>query len=199
MILSRLLCSSPASSTERGEREREATMYSWLRRSFLLSRGSNGNNEEDTQKRVVKEGEEEFYGVTEKLIELVKSFTLDTFKNFSLTDEQSDGTQTTSGGVRVDLSEWQQRHATIVLSKVKELSQLRYLLCPRHLKERQFWRIYFALVKSYVTEYELRAIRLDKLRKMAVEDDKSSDTTGIELEMTEAKQTSSFPPPSQIN
>lgn len=34
----------------------------------------------------------------------------------------------------------------------QELSQLRYRLCPGHLKEQQFWRIYFMLVKSYVAE-----------------------------------------------
>ena len=34
----------------------------------------------------------------------------------------------------------------------QEISQLRYMLCPRHLKESQFWRIYFKLVKSHVAE-----------------------------------------------
>ncbi|KAK9006880.1 hypothetical protein V6N11_019211 [Hibiscus sabdariffa] len=41
--------------------------------------------------------------------------------------------------VRKDLSDWQERHAVLVLSKVKELSQLRFKLCPRHLKEENFW------------------------------------------------------------
>uniref|UniRef100_A0A7C8ZAD0 BSD domain-containing protein n=1 Tax=Opuntia streptacantha TaxID=393608 RepID=A0A7C8ZAD0_OPUST len=169
-------------------------MYSWLRRSLPRSSSSKSNKEE-TQKLVAKDEGDEFYGVTDQLIEFVKTFTLDTFKNFSLADEDSDETQTTSGGVRVDLSDWQQRHATIVLSKVKELSKLRYILCPRHLKERDFWRIYFTLVKSYVTEHQLRAIQVDKLRKMAMENEKSSDANGIELEMTEARQPSHLAPP----
>ncbi|XP_021763458.1 uncharacterized protein LOC110728122 [Chenopodium quinoa] len=179
-------------------------MYSWFRRT--LSR-NNSNNNENTQKleasnnstnhnkTVRKIEEDEFYGVTSQLIEFVKSLNLDTFKNFSIPEEENGGIHTTSGGVRVDLSEWQQQHAIIILSKVKELSQLRYTLCPRHMKERQFWRIYFSLVKSYVTEYELQAIRLDKIRKMATEKEKVSDTNGIELEMTEAKQSSSSAPP----
>ncbi|KNA14263.1 hypothetical protein SOVF_109090 [Spinacia oleracea] len=170
-------------------------MYSWFRRT--LSRSSSSNDNENTQKletSINSNRDEEFYGVTRQLIEFIKSFNLDTFKNFSIPEEENGGTQTTSSGVRVDLSEWQQQHATIILSKVKELSQLRYMLCPRHMKERQFWRIYFSLVKSYVTEYELQAIRLDKLRKIATENEKVSDTNGIELEMTEAKQSSSSAP-----
>ncbi|GAB2213923.1 hypothetical protein Droror1_Dr00018249 [Drosera rotundifolia] len=42
------------------------------------------------------------------------------------------------------------------------------MLCPRHLKEWQFWRINFILVKSFVTEYELRAIQLEKLKTVAM-------------------------------
>ncbi|KAK9726524.1 hypothetical protein RND81_05G221300 [Saponaria officinalis] len=169
-------------------------MYSWLRRS--LSR----NNKDETQNlntpKPSKIEDEEYYGVTNHLIEFIKTFTLDTFNGFPLLDEQNDGIETTLSGVRVDLSEWQQHHATMILSKVKELSQLRYTLCPRHLKERQFWRIYFTLVKPHLTEYELRAIRLDKLRKMAAEDDTMpSDTNGIELEMTEPKNTSKLTSP----
>ncbi|KAL2932866.1 Synapse-associated protein 1 [Bienertia sinuspersici] len=176
-------------------------MYSWFRRSF--SRNSS-NERKDTQnletsknhnKRFTKIEDEEFYGVTYQLIEFVKFFDFDTFKNFSIPDEENGGIQTTSSGVRVDLSEWQQQHATIILSKVKELSQLRYTLCPRHMKERQFWRIYFSLVKSYLAEYELQAIRIEKLRKMATAKEVTSDTNGIELEMTEANRTTSIAPP----
>ncbi|KAJ8430083.1 hypothetical protein Cgig2_008530 [Carnegiea gigantea] len=97
-------------------------MYSWLRRSLSRSGSSSrsrSNEEEETLKLVAKHEGDEFYGVTDQLIEFVKTFTFDTFKNFSLPDEDSDETQTTSGGVRVDLSDWQQRHATIVLLKVK--------------------------------------------------------------------------------
>ncbi|XP_057534823.1 uncharacterized protein LOC130813109 [Amaranthus tricolor] len=172
-------------------------MYSWLRRSLSRTTINSHKLESSTTSSTNRNGvsnkidEQEFYGVSHELIQFVKSFNLDTFKDFSLLEEGSDGIQTTSGGVRVDLSDWQQRHATIILSKVKELSQLRYMLCPRHMKERQFWRIYFSLVKSYVTEYELQAIRLEKLRKMTTESEKATVNNGIELEMTEAKQTSS--------
>ncbi|XVE72768.1 hypothetical protein DITRI_Ditri11bG0065300 [Diplodiscus trichospermus] len=98
---------------------------------------------------------EELLGVTPQLIDYVKSFTVETFKNFNLQDNDAANSRTetqTSSNVRKDLSDWQERHAVLVLSKVKELSQLRFKLCPRHLKEEKFWRIYFVLVKSHVAE-----------------------------------------------
>ncbi|KAF8402088.1 hypothetical protein HHK36_013040 [Tetracentron sinense] len=142
--------------------------------------------------------EEEQLGLTEQLRDFLKSFTLETFKNFPLLDDQAtttaDESPTTSTNVRKDLSEWQEQHATLVLSKVKEISQLRFVLCPRHLKERQFWRIYFMLVKSYVSPYEMRAIRNAKLKRMGMKDEKSSDASAFEVEMAEAKQAASLSP-----
>jgi hypothetical protein len=36
------------------------------------------------------------------------------------------------------------------LSFVQEISKFRYELCPRYMKERKFWRVYFLLVNSYI-------------------------------------------------
>ncbi|KAJ1427986.1 BSD domain [Sesbania bispinosa] len=102
------------------------------------------------------------------------------------TDEDVEA-QYTSTKVRTDLSQWQERHAILILSRVKEISQLRYVLCPRHLKENQFWRIYFLLARNHIVEYELRAIQQEKLKQMAMEDEKSSDNSPYEIEMAEAK------------
>jgi len=46
-----------------------------------------------------------------------------------------------------------------------------------------------------IFRHQLRAIQVDKLRKMAMENEKSSDANGIELEMTEARQPSHLAPP----
>ncbi|XP_010245986.1 PREDICTED: uncharacterized protein LOC104589381 isoform X2 [Nelumbo nucifera] len=131
---------------------------SWFRRSLWRKKNksqisvSSPTHRENARKH--GEQEEEQFGVTEQFRDFVKSFTLDTFKNFHIPDDQGtttgDDCPTTSANVRKDLSEWQEQHATLVLSKVKEISQLRYVLCPRHLKETEFWRIYFILVKNYV-------------------------------------------------
>ncbi|XP_048423084.1 uncharacterized protein LOC103961652 isoform X2 [Pyrus x bretschneideri] len=163
-------------------------LSSWFRRKLLKNseKTSNPDPSEQTLLPQQNEREEEQLGVTERLVDLVKSFTLDTFRNFPLPDDE--GAEEDE-----DLSGWQERHATIVLSR--ELSHLRYKLCPRYLKERQFWRVYFMLVKKHVAEYELRAIQQARIKEMAVENEKSTNTSACEVEMSEAKQGAKLAPP----
>ncbi|CAK9323625.1 unnamed protein product [Citrullus colocynthis] len=166
------------------------SLSSWFRRRLLRENGQFTKASIPLQQSH-HEKEEQFLGVTDRLIEFVKSFTFDTFKNFPLQEEAPRGDE--------NLSDWQERHAVLVLSKVKEISQLRYKLCPGHLKEQQFWKIYFALVKSLVFEYELRAIQLDKLRRMASGNEEPSNCTPYEVEMSEtntASHLTSVCPPS---
>jgi len=49
------------------------------------------------------------------------------------------------------LSPWQEQHARLILHQVKDLQKLRFKLCPSHLKEDAFWRIYFLLVRNYIS------------------------------------------------
>ncbi|CAH8385273.1 unnamed protein product [Eruca vesicaria subsp. sativa] len=138
--------------------------------------------------------EDDLLGVTDELIDHVRSFTIDTFKNFSLYDEEAcvnpledeeDDGVSSSENVKKDLSDWQERHAVLVLSKSKELSQLRFKLCPRLLKEDHFWKIYFKLVRNLVAKYELQAIQQARITRMAME---ASQTKGVyEVEMSETR------------
>ncbi|KAA3474867.1 BSD domain-containing family protein [Gossypium australe] len=166
-------------------------LSSWFRRS--VSRNSKNHKNPPDQPQPHHQEQEEFLGITQQLIDHVKSFTLETFKNFPIQDDGDIEAQT-SYNVRKDLSDWQERHAVLVLSKVKELSQLRFKLCPRHLKEEKFWRIYFMLVNSYVAEYELHAIQRAKLQSVAMKDEKTSDTCAYEVEMAERNQADSVAP-----
>ncbi|XP_038985793.1 uncharacterized protein LOC103716016 [Phoenix dactylifera] len=138
-------------------------------------------------------------GVTEQLCNFIKGFSIDTFKTFPLQDDRPvdfvfGSAPSTATNVRKELTEWQERHATLVLSKVKEIAQLRYILCPRHLKEKQFWRIYFLLVKSYVASYEMRAIQKEKIKMMGMDNEKAVNRTMVEVEMIDAKNGSSSKP-----
>ncbi|XP_052184895.1 uncharacterized protein LOC127796671 [Diospyros lotus] len=114
----------------------------------------------------------EKFGVTDDLIVFVKGLTLSTFHNFPISDgvPVSDDVQTVSN-VRQDLTEWQQRHASLVLDSVKEISKLRYELCPRHMKDRRFWRIYFTLVSTHVAPYEKKYMEEIELTKEQTEND----------------------------
>ncbi|KAL7113304.1 hypothetical protein ACP275_04G054000 [Erythranthe tilingii] len=173
--------------------------YSWLRRSISKLKKTSLPSTTTTadaaaaakssKTKTKEEEDEQLYGVTEQLAEFIKSFSLETFTNFSLTDEERsnvDGDD--SGNLSKDLSDWQEKHAMLVLSRIKELAQLRFRLCPRYLKEREFWRIYFSLIRSYVIEYELRAVRLAKLEQMRMGNETvSNNSSACEVEMSEAK------------
>ncbi|KAI3673325.1 hypothetical protein L6452_39442 [Arctium lappa] len=98
----------------------------------------------------------EKFGITDELREFVKEITLNTFRDFPLEDDSEMSDIPTISNVRQDLTKWQEIHAKLVLSTVKEISKLRYELCPRVMRERKFWRIYFLLVNSHVTPYEKR-------------------------------------------
>ncbi|XP_024975949.1 uncharacterized protein LOC112513813 isoform X1 [Cynara cardunculus var. scolymus] len=169
---------------------------SWFRRT------KKGSSSQPAATAIINQNDEQrhLYGITDDLIGLINSFTIETFKNFNLQDEEAaiDGAESTSGNVQKDLSDWQEKHAIIVLSKVKELSQLRFKLCPRHLKEREFWRIYFTLVKNYVAKYELHAIRLEKLKQIAVENTKDSNTSAYEVEMLESRKSTNLEPATSL-
>jgi hypothetical protein len=128
---------------------------SWLLRSVSRS-SDNSKNSQNSNQQIPKPGGggggEEQLGVTQQLIDHVKSFTIDTFKNFPLQgkktclvnattsssmlgflllmfscclcilvleDEATPSSTKTSSNVQRDLSEWQERHATLVLSKAK--------------------------------------------------------------------------------
>ncbi|XP_028753800.1 uncharacterized protein LOC114713340 isoform X3 [Neltuma alba] len=92
----------------------------------------------------------ERFGITDELREFVQGITLTTFQDFPLADDIQEPDVPAVSNVSPDLSEWQEKHATLVLSKVKEISKLRYELCPRVMKERKFWKIYFILVHNHI-------------------------------------------------
>nr|CAB3504167.1 unnamed protein product [Digitaria exilis] len=75
----------------------------------------------------------------------------------------------------------------LVLSPDLELAKIRYDLCPRHMKDKQFWRIYFLLAKSIISPYELRAIQKEKIRRMEMGNAKSKEVVTVEVEMQEPK------------
>lgn len=92
-------------------------VYSWFRRS--LSR----TTKTTTTTVTAQPDDELLYGVSDQLVDFIKSFSIDTFRNFSLPNED-DGD--TPENVRRDLSDWQQRHALLVLSKLKVFTSLSF-------------------------------------------------------------------------
>ncbi|KAJ8760571.1 hypothetical protein K2173_015238 [Erythroxylum novogranatense] len=141
--------------------------------SNSASSSSSGNDQEEHRK----------FGITDDLRDFVKGLTSTTFQHFPIQDvaEPSD-VPTAASNVRKDLTEWQERHATLVLSTVKAISRLRYELCPRVMKERRFWRIYFTLVSTHVAPYE-REYMEEVMRKAEeqMKDDKCKNPEALEI------------------
>ncbi|KFK41331.1 hypothetical protein AALP_AA2G116000 [Arabis alpina] len=125
----------------------------------------------------ISESELLSFGITDDLREFVKGLTSATFQAFPVQDESSEVSdlETSESNVRKDLSEWQERHATLVLGSVKQISKLRYELCPRVMKERRFWRIYFTLVSTHVAPYERKY--MEELRNKSESKDEEAKKT----------------------
>ncbi|TKW24052.1 hypothetical protein SEVIR_3G027000v4 [Setaria viridis] len=146
-------------------------------------RGSGSGGGGGASKPAAAAAEEcEELGVTPQLLDFLRTLSPDAFKAAAL-QLQGGYAEATAG----DLTSWQERHAVLVLSKAKELAKIRYDLCPRHMKDKQFWRIYFLLAKSYVSPYELRAIQKEKIRRMETGNGKSKEVITVEVEMQESK------------
>ncbi|KAF7135302.1 hypothetical protein RHSIM_Rhsim08G0142400 [Rhododendron simsii] len=143
----------------------------------------------------VEDGDLERFGVTEELREFVKGITLNTFRDFPLEDDAEMSDIPAVSNVRQDLTAWQEKHAKLVLLTVKlvallchltrnmsfhlrEISKFRYELCPRVMKERKFWRIYFILDNSHVSLFEKRYMEEAKQNSAEqVTDDKMNETS----------------------
>lgn len=145
------------------------------------------------KKQQVSEEELERYGVTEELREFVKGITMSTFQDFPLQDDAPVSDVPTVSNVRQDLTEWQARHATLMLSTVKEISKLRYELCPRVMKERKFWRIYFVLVNNHIARYE-KKYEAAKLKSAEQEKDDKAKETSEDAAISKPEGAKSTPP-----
>lgn len=93
------------------------------------------------------------YGITSKFIEFIRSLNYNTFRDFSAGKDQGPTDAPASGEDAPDapsLNAWQVRHAMLVVRAVKEVNELRYVLCPRYMQDQKFWEIYFALAASHL-------------------------------------------------
>jgi len=149
--------------------------FSWPFRRRGSGSGAGGSASKSAE-------DDEELGVTPQLLDFLRTLSPDAFKAAAL--QLQGGSAEAAAG---DLTSWQERHAVLVLSKAKELAKIRYDLCPRHMKDKQFWKIYFLLSKSYISPYELRAIQKEKLRRMETENGKSKEVITVEVEMQESK------------
>ncbi|XVE54645.1 hypothetical protein DITRI_Ditri03aG0098900 [Diplodiscus trichospermus] len=125
---------------------------------------------QNTETQVEQERELERFGINEELRDFVKGITLSTFQDFPFSDDSP---------------------VSDVPAVSNEISKLRYELCPRVMRERKFWRIYFILVNSHVAPYEKRY--MEEIEQKSVEqvtDEKVKESSSIEMTSNpQAKET----------
>lgn len=93
------------------------------------------------------------YGITSEFIEFIRSLNYNTFRDFSTGTTAGPTDAPASGEDAPDapnLNAWQVRHAMLVVRAVKEVNELRYVLCPRYMPDHKFWQVYFALAASHL-------------------------------------------------
>ncbi|XP_024542986.1 uncharacterized protein LOC9635912 [Selaginella moellendorffii] len=105
----------------------------------------------------IDEEEYQRYGITPELRDFVQGLTIDTFRDFPMEDQEIDGHSGSNDEGFDVLSPWKEHHALLVLSAVPEISEFRYKLCPKHIKDKRFWRIYFTLVDGHLAKYNAPA------------------------------------------
>ena len=101
--------------------------------------------DESIARRVAREDmarEMEEYGITEEYIESVKQLDYSAFRDFHQSSEQSTGCE----GKK--MNQWQERHALLLVKSVKEIDELRFVLCPKYMDDGQFWETYFKIMKE---------------------------------------------------
>lgn len=94
------------------------------------------------------------YGITLELQQFVASLTYITFSDYPM---ETLPTPEEAGNIQGRLSAWQETHARLILQKVPQLQDLRFVLCPRKLHEYEFWMIYFTLCRRYLPKAAFEA------------------------------------------
>ncbi|XP_038879849.1 uncharacterized protein LOC120071581 isoform X2 [Benincasa hispida] len=148
----------------------------------------NASNEETREEDLQR------FGINEELRDFVKGITMSTFRDFPLEDDSQMSIVPTVSNISQDLTEWQEKHASLVLSTVKEISKLRYELCPRIMKERKFWRIYFLLVNRHIAPYEKKYMEDVMLKSDKHAEDGKMEP--VKAEITSTSQEKKNAPPS---
>lgn len=99
--------------------------------------------------QIIRE-EMEAYGINEELIQFVKELHYGMFRGYNDSNKETIDTHKRSdcNDEEKVLNPWQARHATLLVRAVKEVNELRFVLCPRYMGDSEFWDIYFELVKD---------------------------------------------------
>ncbi|KAL4421629.1 hypothetical protein ABPG75_010920 [Micractinium tetrahymenae] len=104
------------------------------------------------------------YGVTPEFAEFVHTLNYSAFRDFPAehllpaggegggSSSSSSTAAAVPGGPAYRLNPWQVRHATLVVQALKEVNELRFVLCPKYMTDEHFWHVYFTLARKYLPD-----------------------------------------------
>ena len=155
--------------------------------------------------------EEQYYGITEPLLELVGGMTYATFSDQPVNNPQPSSTSqdhaaasmlvSTNGEFR--LSPWQEKHVMLVLGRAEQLQHLRFALCPKRMDESQFWTLYFNLVKHQLPPQAFglhqASSKLATAASAAVEKDPKDPSTNQERVQSTPSPSSPIASPREVS
>lgn len=93
----------------------------------------------------------EAYGISSDFQSFVRSLTYSTFRDFP--QEPADARSSAEVQQHKDgryLTSWQEQHALLVVQAVTEINELRFVLCPKRMTDKQFWHTYFHLARKHL-------------------------------------------------
>ncbi|MCL7030484.1 hypothetical protein MKW94_028583 [Papaver nudicaule] len=91
-------------------------------------------------------------GVTDDVLAFAKNISMhpETWLDFPLEDDEDSDD--------FDMSDAQQEHALAVMNLAPELAALRMELCPEHISDGFFWKIYFVLLHSRLSQHDAEVL-----------------------------------------
>ncbi|KAL4556505.1 hypothetical protein LXL04_039160 [Taraxacum kok-saghyz] len=96
----------------------------------------------------LKENDKDFVGVTDEVLSFAMNIAHhpETWLDFPLSEEEEHDD--------FDMSDTQWNHASLVEHLVPRLAALRMELCPTHMSESYYWKVYFVLLHSRLTKHD---------------------------------------------
>eukprot|EP00884_Botryococcus_braunii_P008624 jgi/Botrbrau1/17763/Bobra.0127s0020.1 len=119
-----------------------ATLTNTLNRVAAPGGGPGGKDPEPTPEELAA------YGITPDFRDFVRSLTYSTFRDFP----EEDIVHVALKEPGKYLTPWQERHCLLVVKTLKEINELRYVLCPKRMSDEEFWKVYFTLSKRHLPD-----------------------------------------------
>ncbi|KAI3429723.1 hypothetical protein D9Q98_010039 [Chlorella vulgaris] len=132
------------------------------------------------------QAELEAFGITPEFGEFVRTLNYSAFRDFpterllpAADGGAAAGNTAAAVSPAYQLNPWQVRHATLVVQALKEVNELRFVLCPKYMTDEHFWHVYFTLARKYLPDKAFSWSATDVLPSFGPSADQSDDVFSL--------------------